>query len=490
MKNKINNLKKIGIGEDDIYPFYFDEFGKKYLLTNDFGNYVFLSSEEFKNFLEEKLNKKSKIYLDLWKKGFIKHDLSQYEDLKEQCRRCKASLFSGPGLHIVVVTKRCNQSCIYCQASAKGMSDKSLDMDTNTAKKAVDMILQTPNNFITIEFQGGEPLANWDTVKFIIQYAKKEAKRKRKVAKFSLVTNLSLMDENKLKFLTDELVGICTSLDGPREVHNYNRPYADGDSYKETVKWIKKYEERRKFLKKEGKELTRIGALVTISRKSLAYPKEIIDEYLKLNLTGIHLRSLSYLGYSGGPLKEKIGYSPEEFITFWKKAVDYIIKINLEGNNFHERGVQIMAKKILKKEDPGYTELNSPCGAGRSQLLYDYDGSIYTCDEGRMIEDDTFKIGNLGKDDYEKIIQSDTLQAVLAASILENQPCVDCVYKPYCGICPVQNYGMYGTLFPPIKNTDRCKINKAQFEYIFSKIRKDKYRKIFESWISTQKREK
>jgi hypothetical protein len=29
-------------------------------------------------------------------------------------------------------------------------------------------------------------------------------------------------------------------------------------------------------------------------------------------------------------------------------------------------------------------ELRSPCGAGIGQLLYNYDGKVYTCDEGRI----------------------------------------------------------------------------------------------------------
>jgi sulfatase maturation enzyme AslB (radical SAM superfamily) len=55
------------------------------------------------------------------------------------------------------------------------MDQKELDMSKETAKKVVDTIFYTSNPSITIEFQGGEPLVNWDVIKFIVEYAEKKA---------------------------------------------------------------------------------------------------------------------------------------------------------------------------------------------------------------------------------------------------------------------------------------------------------------------------
>ena len=43
-------------------------------------------------------------------------------------------------------------------------------------------------------------------------------------------------------------------------------------------------------------------------------------------------------------------------------------------------------------------ELRSPCGAGVGQMGYNFDGKVYTCDEGRMIGrmgDPIFEIGDV-----------------------------------------------------------------------------------------------
>ena len=44
------------------------------------------------------------------------------------------------------------------------------DMDKETAKKVVEFIFQSPSKQITIEFQGGEPLLNFEIVKFVVDF--------------------------------------------------------------------------------------------------------------------------------------------------------------------------------------------------------------------------------------------------------------------------------------------------------------------------------
>ena len=75
---------------------------------------------------------------------------------------------------------------------------------------------------------------------------------------------------------------------------------------------------------------------MTTTKESLAYPKEIIDEYLRLNLGSIFLRSLSPYGFATKTMKA-IGYSSEEFVEFYKKALDYIIELNRRGHSFRGR---------------------------------------------------------------------------------------------------------------------------------------------------------
>jgi len=460
--------------------FRYQKLGDIYLITNIVGDYSFLKPSEFRKFIKGTLNKKSKSYLMLKKKGFYKTP-SSIKELITKYHQKHQFLLEGPSLHIIVVTLNCNYQCTYCQASSHywhQKDDKKFDMDKATAKKVVDVIFHSPNNALTIEFQGGEPLVNWPVVKYIIDYAEKKNKKARKDLICTIVSNFSLMTDEIYDYCKKHMVSLCTSLDGPESIHNFNRPYPGGNSYQSTTHWIKKI----KNYEKKQKNIYHSNALLTVSRKSLKYPKEIIDEYLKFGFTGIHIRPLSRLGFSSRNY-DKIGYSAEEFLDFWKKTMDYIISLNKKHVFFYERGTAIILKKIFDQQDPNCLDLRSPCGAGIGQLLYNYNGKVFTCDEGRMIGDDTFVLGNVKKDNYTKLMSSDKLRAVCLSSVLENLQCDNCVYQPYCGVCPVSNYALYGNLFAPQINTYWCKLHKAMFDYVFEKLQDKKIYNIFQSWI-------
>ncbi len=238
MKSKLKNIK---IKSSKVGFFRFKKMDGNYLLTNDFGFYVILTSDQFKDFLEGNLKENGLIYNDLKEKGFLKDiPIFKKEDLIKTYKNRNPGLFNkGPSLHIVVVTLRCNFKCVYCQANSRSLKEKKYDMDLDTAKKTVDFIFNTPNPSIGIEFQGGEPLVNWSVVKFIVEYSRKKEEESNKKFKIDLVSNLTLMTKKRLNFLIKNNVMICTSLDGPEEIHNKNRPWPNGNSYKETTRWIK-----------------------------------------------------------------------------------------------------------------------------------------------------------------------------------------------------------------------------------------------------------
>ena len=77
------------------------------------------------------------------------------------------------------------------------------DMSIEVAERGVDIAFQTTAWALTIEFQGGEPTANWDVLRHIVEYARAKSAETKKVLSFALVTNLSLMDDEKLQFLLD-----------------------------------------------------------------------------------------------------------------------------------------------------------------------------------------------------------------------------------------------------------------------------------------------
>lgn len=462
-----------------VFNFRFKEIGKSVILTTGTGDWLQTNKEELTGLLKNQYDKK--LLSKLEKAGLIITEKNKNEIIGKLA--VKYSFISrGTCLHIIIPTLRCNFKCVYCHASSKPLTAEGFDMDKKTARAAVDFIFQSSSYYITIEFQGGEPLLKFDIVKFIIEYAKELNKGHRKSLVFTLVTNFSAMDHEKLNFLIDNKVGICTSLDGPAALHDKNRLF-QGGSYKFVEKWIKilKQEYRKRGILK-----TRVNALVTITKDSLPYWKEIIDEYVKLGIYDIFLRFLNQLG-DARPVWKRISYTPEEFIEFWKKSMDYILDLNKKGIVIREWFSWIMTQKIMRNIEPNFFEQRSPCGAIIGQLAYNYDGDIYTCDEGRMFGEDMFKVGNVKKESYKDVLASPSSCAVVASSINDLHICDYCAYKPYCGICPVCNYAEQGSIIGNIISSARCKIYMAQFDYLFDKILHDgKARQIFNQWIDNK----
>ena len=433
-----------------------------YLLTNDLGDYCFLPVSEFEKlvFYRDKLSEQS---IDALTASRILIDGSYHHFVDENvpyARDCKNYVFSSTSLHIFVVTTQCNHRCIYCQANnGQPLYDV---MDAATAERAVDIALQSPAMQLSFEMQGGEPLLNFPVIKRIVEYS--EQKRGEKQVSFSVVTNLTLLTDEMIHFFCEHKVSISTSVDGDEVLHNANRPYANGKgSFHDVMRSVER-------ARTAGLQ---IGAIQTTTRMSLPYATEIVDAYSHYGFSSIFVRPLTPLGCAKRRWKT-IGYTEEEYVQFYREVFEAILKKCQRGQHIQENYATILLSNILQKYPANYMELRSPCGAGLGQMAYYTNGDVFTCDEGRMLFEmgnDSFRLGNVFNNSYHDLIKAPACRATCLASTTESVPsCCDCVYQPYCGLCPVINLALYGDLVPKEPNHYRCKINTGILDYLFALI--------------------
>ena len=101
-------------------------------------------------------------------------------------------------------------------------------------------------------FYGGEPLLNYKLIEQSVNYAK-EIIRDKEIS-FSLTTNATLITPQIAKFLVENEFEILISLDGPKDIHNENRIFINGNgSFNSTIEGIKVILECYKQLEKEPK---------------------------------------------------------------------------------------------------------------------------------------------------------------------------------------------------------------------------------------------
>jgi len=266
-------------------------------------------------------------------------------------------------------------------------------------------------------------------------------------------------------------VNVSTSIDGPKLLHDHNRPLKGTSAFDLVKANVQRFNQKIKEMNSD----IRLQAILTTTRESLTLSREIIDEYMSLGFSSIFLRPLTPLGISKRNMKD-IGYTPEEFLSFYKQCLDYLLQLNRQGTGsvIFDVHTNIFLQRIFTKGTTNYMDLRSPCGGALGQLAYNYNGDIYTCDEGRMLSqsgDESFRLGNVLKNRYIELIETPVTKSVCIASCIEALPsCAECVYSPYCGTCPIINYTEQKTIFGQMPSNYRCKIHKGILDNIFKEM--------------------
>ena len=466
--------------------------GEHTLVTNFEGNFLLLTREEFTQFATGTVPAASALEARLSAANFLRatYDVRKAAEVVKARRRF---LHAGPNLHILVVTLRCNETCVYCHASRANMDRVDTDMSRDTAERAVELALRSTSPFITIEFQGGEPLVNFPVVRHVCEYASRRAAELGKQLQFTMVSNFSLMDDEKLDFLVSHRVQLCTSIDGPEQLHNAQRKLPTMDAHQRAVHWIRAINQR--YID-QGLDPTlyHVEALLTTTAASLPLWKQIVDTYVGLGCKALFLRPIDPFGFADRT-RLRLEYPRSAYLEFYRNAVDYMLELNRQGVQILERYAGIFLTKILRGEDPNFLDLRSPSGAGIGQLAYNYDGKVFSCDEGRMLHemgDSRFLLGDVRTSGYRDLVGHETVRAMVLASNLDGQPdCVNCTYQPYCGTISTFNYKNQGSIFGRMRESSVCAVHKGIQDYLFEKLAaKDPHvLACFERWTTHRPRD-
>ena len=322
-------------------------------------------------------------------------------------------------------------------------------------------------------------MLNFEMVQYVVAQAKKRNELEKRDLQFVIATNLSPLTNEMLAFCKEHDILISTSLDGPADLHNSNRPRPGRDSYERTIAGINKV--------REALGPDRVGALMTTTKDSLSHVEDIIDEYVRQGFNSIFLRPLSPYGFA---IKTKTydAYETQEWLEFYKKGLAYILQLNKDGFYFVEEYTSLLLQKMLTPFGTSYVDLQSPAGIGISAIIFNYDGDVYASDESRMLAEmghKNFRLGNLLNDRYEDIMLSDALLDTLEQSIAESVPaCNDCGFQPYCGSDPVYHYATQGDIVGNKAYSGFCRKNMSMLRHIISLMEDDpEAKRILMSWV-------
>jgi His-Xaa-Ser system radical SAM maturase HxsB len=434
--------------------------------VSESGDYAFFSQAELDALHADPANLALQRRAQLAARFFLpNHGRSTGMDRLLRARRAarRETVTSGPSLHIIVPTLQCGHSCQYCQVS-RAQSDEGFSMTHADLDAACDRIWETSLDVLTVEFQGGDPLLRFDLIVRAVTRLTGFNRENRKRLRFVVATTLHQLTAEMCEFFAAHGVYLSTSVDGPASLHDKNRPVPGRNSHARTL---------------EGIQLARhligadaVSALMTTTRASLELPEEIVDKYVRLGLQDIFLRPLSIYGFAKRNL-DRVGYSLEEFQTFYRRALERILWWNRQGVKLREVYMSIILNKILSTFDAGYVDLQSPPGAGSSVLVYNYDGWVYPSDEARMLVesgDVSLRMGRISEP-VGRLLGSDVRATLIQASQAAAADCDACAYRHYCAPNPVDSQAQFGRPDMPAHETEHCQRHLWLFDLAFAMIK-------------------
>ncbi|WP_290920382.1 His-Xaa-Ser system radical SAM maturase HxsB [Halodesulfovibrio sp.] len=448
-----------------LLPFNFEKTDSNYLLTNDIGEYLLLSELDFKRFIEKKITTDENLYLDLESRFFATQEISQQlvNHYATRYRTKKRFVYDSTFLHMIVVTHRCNQNCLYCHASAaKEDAVEELDLSIETAERIVDSILSTPSKHLKIEFQGGEPLLNLDVIKHIVLYAKEHCSNDKKLD-FVICSNLIALTNDHIDFILEHQIDVSTSLDGTQPLHDSCRKKHDGTGTYAAVS--------ASLNKAKELGISNISALLTVHKKNIFSLQDVINEYVSRDFKSIFIRGLNPYGNAKSNYDE-VACNNDEFFNCYIAALDYIIEINRKGIDLVEEFTAILLSRILSPFANGFVDIQSPTGGAICGMMYETNGDVFVSDEARMlhrmIKNTNFLLGNVSNSSRYDWFFTEKMKSYLECSVIESLPgCAWCAFAPYCGTDPVRNYFETGNTIS-IKTLDKqCQLNKRIFIHLF-----------------------
>jgi uncharacterized protein len=375
-----------------------------------------------------------------------KEDLRKLGLLSEGAQKtCKSQREYFISNLCLFLTQSCNLNCFYCYGDG-GSYGTGGNMDQKTAYRAVDWLVEQSGKMkqIHIGFFGGEPFLMFHLMKAIVQYATKRATEVGKTISFQATSNATLFDDEVIAFIKDVKMSVLVSFDGPREIQDYQRPYANGDgSYYTTVPKIKK-------LLAVCPETP--GHAVLVGNTD---PKVVKVALQDLGFTNISLIPASQSLFTANPDHSKQSRDIQKLIQLQEKQV------NMWLYSIKKRDVEALKGHVSKSElYPALISLlhNSKrrhaCGAGLGMVAVSSAGDVYLCH--RFVGQDDYRLGSIFEDQLDR-------KECQESPTTDNPLCSVCFAKYYCaGGCKHDNAGSCGSIATPAQEICRLRCRELE----------------------------
>lgn len=359
------------------------------------------------------------------------------------------------------VTQKCNLNCEYCQYSGLLYNNRrhtNLSMKKELAIQTVDFFLKhsVDNKSIYIGFYGGEPLIEFGLIKDITNYVL--SLKLNRIVTFTITTNGTLFDENKIAFFVKNNFKISISLDGPQNIHDSHRKDNKGEgSFLKVIRWVT-------YLKSKYPAFFEKNVIFN----SVNYDhtnKQLISDFFIKNGYKVESILLSDFyskrekSFSDNSIYEK--YEKLKLILFLKGYKKFK-SIFLSDFIFAKRIMNTMM--LTNKNLPNVFHPSGPCIPGVKRLFVNVNGRFYPCERSNELSE-SLCIGNV--DDGFNIIK--IFELLNIAKITEKE-CKNCWAIRFCYSCALSSVDSKTLEISKEKRLSMCKYRKEKILKAFEMI--------------------
>lgn len=341
------------------------------------------------------------------------------------------------------VSHDCNLRCRYCFADCGEFHRTRSLMSAEVGRRALDFLIEHSGKIknLEVDFFGGEPLLNFDAVREITRYGRELEQKHNKTIRFTMTTNGTLLDDENIAFLNEQMHNIVLSIDGRPETNDALRPYLDGSGCYRDI--LPKY---RALVAGRGDKSYYVRG--TFTRETL----DFADDVLHLADCGFeHISIEPVVLPADHPLSLREEDLPRIYAEYDRLA-EAILERTRQGRpfNFFHFMIDLDAGPCVYKRVKG-------CGSGNEYLAVTPEGDIFPCHQ--FVEHSEYKLGNL----TDGSLDGGLRRQFTACNICSVAECRDCWAKYFCGGgCAANNYKYGGGLAHPYKIA--CALERKRVE--------------------------
>lgn len=315
----------------------------------------------------------------------------------------------------------CNLACKYCFAEEGEYHGRRALMSFETGKKALDFLIKNSGSryHLEVDFFGGEPLMNFETVKQLVIYGRSLEKVHHKRFRFTLTTNGVLLNDDIIEFINKEMANVVLSTDGRKEVNDAMRPFRNGKgSYDLIMPKLRKLADSRKQ--------QNYYVRGTFTR----FNKDFAEDVLSLNDLGFEQISVEpVVADEDEPYAIRSEDIPEICKEYDRLAVE-MIKRHREGRDFN-----FFHFMIDLSGGPCVAKRLSGCGSGTEYLAVTPWGDIYPCHQ--FVGQEAYLMGDVDSGIRRFDLQDEFKQC----NVYAKEQCSECFARFYCsGGCAANSY--------------------------------------------------